>query len=207
MFKKTRGRRHSCRPRITATIHRASSILSILCLLFLLPQYLCGQPGSLDPSFAPLPGVDQSVFAIAIQPDGRIVIGGDFTAVNGTPRKGIARLNSNGLLDSGFDPGLGPNDQVSAVALQGDKIIIGGYFTAVAGTNQGYIARLNTNGTLDTTFNAGAGADGPVVALAVQPDGKILLGGAFGTINLAPRTNIARLNSNGSLDTDFDPGH
>src|SRR5258708_7116446 len=112
---------------------------------FVLPAQLHAQPGSVDPSFDPGTGVDQSVFAIAIQSDGRIVIGGDFTTVNGTPRKGVARLNSNGSLDSGFDPGTGPNDLVSAVAVQGDKIIIGGYFTAVSGTNQGYVARLNSN--------------------------------------------------------------
>src|SRR2546425_7646515 len=164
------------------------------------------QPGSLDSSFDPGTGVDQSVFAAVVQPDGSIVIGGDFTMVRGTPRKGIARLNSSGSLDSGFDPGSGPNDLVSAVAVQGDKTIIAGYFTAVSGTNQGYIARLTSNGSLDTNFNAGAGADGPVVALAMQPDGRILLGGAFGAINHVSRTNIARLNSNGSLDMDFDPG-
>jgi len=163
-------------------------------------------PGSLCGSFDPGTGVDQSVFAAVVQPDGSIVIGGDFTMVRGTPRKGIARLNSDGSLDSGFDPGSGPNDLVSAVAVQGDKIIIAGYFTAVSGTNQGYLARLNSNGSLDTNFNAGAGADGPVVALAVQPDGRILLGGAFATVNFVSRTNIARLNSNGSLDMDFDPG-
>ena len=164
------------------------------------------QPGSVDTSFDPGTGVDQSVFAMAIQQDGKIVIGGDFTTVNGGPHKGIARLKTDGTVDSGFDAGSGPNDLVSAVAIQGDKIIIAGYFTAVSGTNQGYVARLNTNGTLDTNFNIGTGADGPVLALAVQPDGKILLGGTFSTINQISRTNIARLKSDGSLDTDFDPG-
>ena len=176
--------------------------------LFAGTQFAFGsaQPGSLDGSFNPGTGVDQSVFALAIQPDGKIVIGGDFTTVNGTGRMRVARLNGDGSLDSGFDPGLGPNDLVNAIALQGDKIIISGYFTAVAGTNQGYIARLNNNGTLDTNFNAGTGADGPVLALAVQPDSRVLLGGTFGRINNISRTNIARLNSNGAVDMGFDPG-
>lgn len=163
-------------------------------------------PGSLDTSFDPGTGVDQSVFAMAIQPDGKIVIGGDFTTVNGGPHKGIARLKSDGTVDSEFDAGTGPNDLVSAVAIQGNKIIIAGYFTEVSGINQGYVARLDTNGTLDTNFNIGTGADGPVLALVVQPDGKILLGGTFSTINHISRTNIARLKGDGSLDTDFDPG-
>jgi uncharacterized delta-60 repeat protein len=177
-------------------------------LLFAGPNAAFGsaQPGSLDSSFNPGTGVDQSVFAVVVQPDGKIVIGGDFTTVNGTPRKGVARLNTNGSLDTGFDPGSGPNDLVSALALQGDKIIIAGYFTAVSGTNLGYIARLNSNGSLDTNFNTGAGADGPVVALAVQPDSRILIGGGFATVNNISRANIARLNSSGSLDMAFDPG-
>src|SRR5436189_2735517 len=77
------------------------------------------QPGALDSSFDPGTGVDQSVFAAVVQPDGSIVIAGDFTMVHGTSRKGIARLNSSGSLDSGFDPGSGPNDLVGAVAVQG----------------------------------------------------------------------------------------
>src|SRR5437867_3224572 len=74
------------------------------------------QPGSLDTNFDPGTGVDQSVFAIALQEDARIIIGGDFTAVNGTPRKGIARLNGDGSVDSSFNPGSGADDLVNAVA-------------------------------------------------------------------------------------------
>ena len=74
--------------------------------------------------------------ALAVQGDGRIVIGGDFTTINGTPRKGVARLNSAGSVDLTFDPGSGADDLVSAVALQGTNIVIAGYFTAVDGTPQ-----------------------------------------------------------------------
>jgi uncharacterized delta-60 repeat protein len=164
------------------------------------------QPGSLDTDFTPGDGVDQSVFALSVQPDGKIIVGGDFTTVGGVSRNGIARLNSSGSLDSAFDPGSGPDDLVNTVALQGNKLIIGGYFTQVSGTAQGYMARLDSQGALDMSFDPGSGADGPVLALAVQGDGKVLLGGEFTTINGIARNNIARLNSNGSLDTDFDPG-
>src|SRR5262249_6756822 len=142
--------------------------LSVIELLFALNSaFGAAYPGSLDTSFDPGTGVDQSVYSILVQSDGKLVIAGDFTTFNGTPRKGIARLNKDGSLDQGFDPGSGPNDALNAAAAQGDKIIIAGYFTAIGTTAQGYVARLNTNGTLDTNFNSGTGANGPVLALVV----------------------------------------
>src|ERR1043166_5648068 len=197
--------------RLLSFVPRCLRGLIALCVLCV----LCGnpfgsafgaQPGSLDTGFNPGTGVDQSVFAIAVQSDGRIIIAGDFNTVNGTPHKGVARLATNGEVDPNFSAGDGPDDVVNAVALQGSKLIIGGYFSSVDTTSQPYIARLGTNGTLDTSFDTGTGPDGPVLALAVQPDGKVLLAGTFNTVDGIARTNIARLNSNGSVDMGFDPG-
>jgi len=176
-------------------------------LLLLLHSSLANaQSGSLDPSFDPGAGVDQSVFALALQADGRIIIAGDFTTVDNVARKGIARLTNNGALDPSFDPGLGANDLVDAVAFQTNKAIIAGYFTAIDGTPRGRIARLNGNGSLDINFAPGAGANGPVLALAVQADGKVIIGGTFTSVNGVTRTNIARLNPDGSNDNGFNPG-
>jgi uncharacterized delta-60 repeat protein len=178
-----------------------------LAILFLMQNCSAhAQPGTLDPDFNPGAGVDQSVFAMVAQADGRIIIGGDFTSVAGVSRNGIARLNSDGALDSSFQPGSGANDLVGALAVQTNKVIIAGYFTQVDGTNQGCVARLEGNGRLDTSFDSGSGADRPVLALAVQGDGKLLLGGEFTRINGAARSQIARLNADGSVDTNFDPG-
>ena len=182
-------------------------LLAVISAVSVSPRIAAGaQPGSLDTSFNPGAGVDQSVFSMAVQGDGKIVIGGDFTLVNQLSRNRIARLGSDGLVDPGFDPGLGADDLVSAVAIQSNKVIIAGFFTTVDGTARGSIARLNSNGSLDTGFDPGVGADGPVLALAVQSDGKILLGGLFTTIDGVPRGNIARLNGDGSVDSSFDPG-
>jgi uncharacterized delta-60 repeat protein len=187
--------------------HHARSFAGLVMLCLALAPVVSAQPGSLDTSFDPGAGVDQSVFAVAVQPaDGKVIIAGDFTTVASVPLNGIARLNSNGDLDSSFDPGSGADDLVNGVALQGNNVIIAGYFTAVNGTNQGYVARLNSTGGLDTSFDSGSGADSPVLSLAVQSDGKVLLGGEFTSINGTNRNNIARLNSGGSLDTGFDPG-
>ena len=84
------------------------------------------------------------------------------------------------------------------------KIVIGGGFTTVNGASRYRIARLNSNGTLDTTFQNGmAGADSYVGCVAVDPAGKVLVGGQFSSMNSVGRTNVARLNSDGSLDTNF----
>jgi uncharacterized delta-60 repeat protein len=178
-----------------------------LAILFLMQTWSAhAQPGTLDPDFSPGAGVDQSVFAMVAQTDGKIIIGGDFTSVAGVSRNGIARLNTDGALDSTFEPGSGADDLVNALVLQSDKVVIAGYFTQVYGTNQGYFARLDGNGRLDGSFDSGTGADRPVLALAVQSDGKLLLGGEFTSINGASRNQIARLNADGSVDTDFNPG-
>jgi uncharacterized delta-60 repeat protein len=163
--------------------------------------------GSLDTTFNPGSGANIYVSTIALQPDGKIIIGGIFTSYNGTARNRIARLNADGSLDTTFNPGTGANDYVSIITLQSDgKIIIGGQFTSFNGTARNYIARLNADGSLDTTFNSGSGASNSVSTIALQPDGKIIIGGQFTSFNGTARNRIARLNTDGSLDTTFDPG-
>src|SRR6185295_12042057 len=133
-------------------------------------------------------------------------IAGEFNSINGTNRNFIARLNANGSLDTSFDPGPGPNAAIFAMALQSDgKVVIGGDFTSVDGTPRNRIARLNGDGTFDATFEPFSGADDTVYAVAVQPNGKVLVGGAFTTMDLRSRSRIARLDANGTLDLGFNP--
>ena len=156
-----------------------------------------------------LAAANATVRAVAAQSDGKVLIAGEFTSVNGVTRNRVARLNSDGSLDTAFQNGLaGANDAVYSLALQSDgKILIGGAFTQVNSTSRGFVARLNTNGSLDTTFPNGlAGADNTVISVALQSDGKVLIGGAFANVNGSSRKCIARLNSNGSLDTGFQNG-
>ncbi|TAE51175.1 MAG: T9SS C-terminal target domain-containing protein [Bacteroidetes bacterium] len=162
--------------------------------------------GSLDTGFSPGTAANTSVYTLAIQSDGKILIGGLFTTYGGISRNRIARINTNGTLDTGFTPGTGANDDVNSIAIQSDgKILIGGNFTTYNGSSISRIARLNANGSRDTGFNPGAGVNGIVYAFVVQADGKILIGGAFTTYNSVTRNRISRLNANGSLDTGFDP--
>ena len=124
------------------------------------------------------PSANGSVYAIAQQDDGKVLIGGTFTTVNGTARNGIARLNADGSLDTSFDPGTGADNFVQALAQQADgKVLIGGSFNDINGTARNGIARLNADGSLDTGFDPGTGANNIVFALAQQADGKVMIGG------------------------------
>jgi uncharacterized delta-60 repeat protein len=170
------------------------------------------QAGTLDLSFNnadigfdSATGANGSVRTASIQSDGKIFITGDFTSYNGTPINGIARLNANGILDTSFNPGAGVNNPVYNSIIQSDgKIIIVGDFTSYDGTQVNRVARINANGTIDTTFNAGAGANESIFTSSIQSDGKILIGGNFTSINGISANRIARLNTNGSIDTSFD---
>lgn len=165
-------------------------------------------------TFNPGSGVNGTVYAMAVQPDGKIVIAGFFTTVNGQPRSHIARLNADGSLESTttFNPGTGVSGTlVLTLALQADgKILLGGLFNSVDGNARNNIARLNSNGSVESTatFNIGTGAPGVVNAILVQPDNKILVAGNFPSFNGASRVNLARLNSNGSTENTatFNPG-
>jgi uncharacterized delta-60 repeat protein len=150
-------------------------------------------------------GTSGSVECVVVQPDDKILIGGGLVTYNGAPRGKVARINSDGSVDSFLDGLDGANNTVYAVCLQPDgKVLIGGEFTSCNGSTRNHLARLNSDGTLDISFlDAEDGVDGTVYSLAVQSDGKILVGGAFTSCNGSTRNHLARLESDGSLDTSF----
>ena len=148
------------------------------------------------------PNANDHVYAIAVQADGKILAGGDFTSIGGQTRNRIARLDATtGLADS-FDPNA--NGDVYAIAVQADgKILAGGVFTSIGGQTRNRIARLDATTGLADSFDPNANS--AVHSIAVQADGKILAGGDFTT--LAPnggaavtRNRIARLETDGRLD-------
>jgi uncharacterized delta-60 repeat protein len=160
---------------------------------------------TLDPGFNPGAGGDYepSVSSLAVQADGKILVGGSFTTLGGQPRNCIGRLNPDGTLDAGFNPGA--DGLVSSLVVQADgRILVGGHFTTLGGQTRRYIGRLNPDGTLDTGFNPGANND--VYSLGLQADGKILVAGGFTTLGGQSRERIGRLNPDGTLDTVFNPG-
>jgi uncharacterized delta-60 repeat protein len=149
------------------------------------------------------PVADGPVFALAVQPDGKVLLGGDFTMLAGRSRARIGRVSADGSVDSAFDVGSGANGRVTCLALQSDgKVIVGGNFTVFNGRIRNYVARLNPDGSLDNSFDPGASA--VVNVLAVQADGKILVGGNFGSLGGQPRSFLGRLNEDGTVDPSCD---
>jgi uncharacterized delta-60 repeat protein len=193
----------------------SSSILFVMIIMHISAVSVVFASTTLDATFKPVFLTPGSVTGIAPLPNGQVLIIGSFSTVNGVARKNVARLNADGSVDATFrmttDIAL---NGISAVAVQGDgKVLIGGDLTYYEATeSQGYLFRLNTDGSRDTTFKAGGyiygnpgstyGLNGPVRAIAVDGSGKILIGGAFSS----PGNNIARLNSDGSADSTFNPG-
>lgn len=164
------------------------------------PALLTVNAANLESAFAP--AADGLVGAIAIQPDGKILLAGAFTYIDGQYRNRLARLNPDGTMDNGFDPAVA--GEVFCLAVQPNgKILIGGQFSAAGGQSRSRLARLNPDGTIDDLFYPGANGD--VYSLVVQVDGKILVGGAFTTLAGQSRNHLGRLNADGSLDTTFNP--
>jgi hypothetical protein len=128
----------------------------------------------------------------ALEPSGRILVGGEFLFVNGTPRRGLFRLLPSGALDLSFAPVL--DGAVYCIRSGADgSILIGGAFTTVNGTTRNRLARLNGDGTLDTKFDFSF--DGAVFAIAEQADGKTIISGNY--------PYLVRLDANGTRDASF----
>ena len=120
-------------------------------------------------------------------------------------RFGVARLNSDGTVDSSFNPNIGSASSVRVILpLPDGKIVVAGWVSSPDNTSNTFISRLNADGALDSTFNSNA--NGWINTMALQPDGKVLIGGEFTNFGLAVRHRVARLNSDGSLDLTFNAG-
>ncbi len=173
--------------------------------------------GSLDETFDPGAGAsgvlgvaidgdaDPFVFATAIQPDGRILITGNFTSFNGTNRNGIARLNTNGSLDLTFNVGAGFNVNSwgrSLLVQTNNQILVTGWFTSYDNQSYNRMVRLNPNGSADTGFNPYFG-DLTAIYNALQlADGEYVVVGDSQNTNLF-RQNMARLKTDGGFATNF----
>jgi uncharacterized delta-60 repeat protein len=154
-----------------------------------------------------------NVRSLAMQPDGKILVGGTLTSYNGQPVGSLVRLNSNGSIDNTFTLGgsgirnASASGLVDAILVQADgSIVVGGSFTTVAGAAISNVVRFNPDGSLDNTFAIGAGANGQVRALLQQPDGKLVLAGLFTQLNGVASPSVVRLNLSGSVDNTFQGG-
>lgn len=155
--------------------------------------------GSVDPAFAA--NVNGRVTCMAKTLDGNLVIGGDFTMVNGVTRNRLARLFPDGTLDTSYHPNV--NGTVwCLVAANQNRLLIGGAFTAVGGVTRNRTAFLEPDGFLHSIHLS---ANNTVRSMTVQRDGRVLAGGDFTQIASATRNRLARFNADLTLETAFNP--
>lgn len=159
--------------------------------------------GTLDTTFIAGTGIQGSVRALAVQPDGKIILAGSIASINNTPRNLIARLNADGSVDQSFVPPSGDGVSAFDVIVQPDgRIIVAGNFydsEVIFGEDDDsvpvYIKRYNANGTIDTTFLSEESVSNQVWSIDLQDDGKLLAGGWFTSINGVEKNRLARLNN------------
>lgn len=167
--------------------------------------------GTLDTTFNS--GANSAVSAIAIQirQNSReqdidmILVASEFTTAEGETKIFVTRLGPDGTPDPKFNPQEVVGGVNSLVVQPNDDILVGGNFDSLGGQPRSNIARLGPNGRLDTEFNPSANS--AVYSFAIQAadqgNDKIFVAGTFDTIAGQPRTGLALLNYDGSLDTSF----
>ncbi len=149
--------------------------------------------GSIDTTFK-FPGEANWEFGdIKLQKDGKLIVVGGFTSINGVERSRIARLHTNGSVDLSFNPSYINNSIITTEIQKDGKILCGGYFTNVNGEWVSKLARLNTDGSTDLSFNSGAGANAEVYDIHIQSDDKTIICGEFTAFNKINKNRIARI--------------
>ncbi len=166
-------------------------------------------PGSLDESFDPGNGANEEVMTVTLDPEGRVLLGGWFSSVNGTSSPGVARLLDDGAFDESFDVGVGANNVVDAVQVDSEgRLLLGGNFSRFGGDDRLRVARVQADGNLDTGFGFETATEGPndeVLSMTETTTGQVLAAGWFTSVAGESFAGIARLNADGTLDADFNP--
>ena len=163
--------------------------------------------GNLDETYSPL--LDGSVSCIVPYPSGKVLLVGNFSSVNGTTRRSVAMLNTDGSLDEAFDASMSTSNAVSSACVQADGgIIIAGSFTDVGGTARTCLARLDGTGAVDPNFSPNIsptfeGFAARVTTAIPTPDGKVLIAGGFKIEGAVVRERIAQMEADGSVDESF----
>ena len=160
--------------------------------------------GTVDNTFNPGVGANGDIETVAIQTDGKIVIGGNFTSYDGNFVNFIARLNSDGSFDPTFNTAGGFDSRVKDIKIQNDgKVVCAGEFYTFDGNSSTSIVRINTDGSYDATFVVGMGFNNRVDSIVIQSDGRIVCVGPFNNYDITIANGVARLNSDGSIDATF----
>jgi uncharacterized delta-60 repeat protein len=158
--------------------------------------------GTFDATFTTAMVSGGLVLALAPQPDGKIVVGGDFSKLNGVAQAYLGRLNADGTTDATFSASTGA--EVGTILVQASgRILVGGEFSYLNGRLSRFLGRLNPDGTFDPTFRAAT--DDYVSHLAEHAGGAVIVGGDFGRLNGQAHRYIGRLTEDTwDLERDFE---
>lgn len=163
--------------------------------------------GSIDKSFNVGSGLNAPAFKVLIQPNGKILIAGNFTTYNGVSRSRIARIHANGSLDTTFKPGSGFNNYVKTITLLSNgKIMVGGIFNTYNGNTAISIARLKSDGSFDAGFVSGSGFQSEVTTILPTNNGRLIVMGFFISYKSTFNPRVIKLDSNGNVDNTFNIG-
>lgn len=161
----------------------------------------------------PVAEADDTVSVLRVLPSGNVLVGGDFTTLDGTSRLGLAKIRPAGTVDPGFTP---PEFRASPVSGRGlpparvnvlvpdrkGRWLVGGYLGQADDERAGNLVRLGSDGRLDNTFKSPR-FNGGVWSLLEQSDGRILVAGIFSKVGSRNARGLARLHEDGSWDDTF----
>lgn len=170
---------------------------------------VCLNPdGTKDTNFGNETTFSGFIESIAMQSDGKIIIGGYFDKYNNINKNGICRLNLDGSSDLSFNADFGYDSTVHSIALNSDgKIFVGGNIKSLYGDKYiGGINCLNDDGSSNQIFNSLHGFTGEIEVFALQEDGKVIIGGDFGYYKGKFLNSLSRLNPDGTIDLSFNIG-
>ena len=165
--------------------------------------------GSLDTGFYSTPGFDNTVYSIALQSDGKIVVGGQFENYDTVQSYKLIRLTSAGFYDASFPVDTGFDGVVYSVVLDSDNnVYVGGNFSSYRSSpiSNGLVRILNDS-TLDTTiFLTGTGVVGTVYFMRLINSSTLLITGNLSSYNGTSINNLAEISINGTVTNTFGAG-
>lgn len=168
--------------------------------------------GTQDLTFAPSSGFDNAVTTIAVQTDGKILVGGMFSTINGTVRNRMARLNANGTIDTTFAIGTGFMGDIWKITIAVDnKMLVCGDFWQYNDSTYHEVMRMLPSGAGDITFNTDIENNKTVFSIADGDNNGYIIGGNFSKYVDAggnsyldkKRYAVCGIKSNGSFDESF----
>ncbi|NWL00893.1 calcium-binding protein [Flavobacterium collinsii] len=163
--------------------------------------------GSVDESFNYGNGFDDDVNAIALRPDGKIILGGNFTTYNDISANRIVCLNEDGIIDESFQTGTGfSKEGVQVIKTNGNgDVMIGGSFTGLYNNKTvNRLVFLNADGTLKSDFDIGSGpASASVLSLEFDEEGSWYIGGSFSVFDGLNQGRLAKVDNQGEHDTSY----